>query len=154
MKSSLGLLYGPSSFSLETPEEAHRPKPCCCSVEVQSLSQVQFLATPWTATQQASLSSTTPLSLLKFVSVKSVIPCKHLILCLPLLLFPSVYPSIRLFSNESALHIRQPKYWNLAEPVKTQAEQWGPKLGSPEGGSRGLVTCILASAPSLTSAPP
>ena len=59
------------------------------------------------------------------MSVKSVIPCNHLILCLPLLLLPSIFPSIRFFSNESALHIRRPHYWSLAEPVKTQTERWG-----------------------------
>ena len=77
---------------------------------VQSLSHVQLFATPWTAARQASLSITNSQSLLKLMSIKSVMPSKHLILCLPLLLLPSVFPSIRVFSNESVLHIRWPKY--------------------------------------------
>ena len=73
---------------------------------VQSLSHVQFFATPWTTALQASLSITNSRSLLKFISIESMIPCKHLILCHPLLLLPSIFPSIRVFSNESLLRIR------------------------------------------------
>ena len=75
---------------------------------VQSLSRVQLLATPWTAARQASLSITISWSLLKLVSIESVIPSNHLVLCRPLLLPPSIFPSIRVFSNESVLHIRWP----------------------------------------------
>ena len=77
---------------------------------VQSLSGVQLLATPWTATHQASLPITISQSLLKLVSIKSVMPSNHLILCGLLLLLSSIFPSIRVFSNESVLRIRWPKY--------------------------------------------
>ena len=69
--------------------------------------------TPWTAVCQASLSFTVSWILLKFMSIESVMPCNHLILCCPLLLLPSIIPSIRVFANESVLHIRWPKYWNF-----------------------------------------
>ena len=75
---------------------------------VQSLSWVRLFATPWTAARQASLSITSTQSLPKPMSIESVMPSNHLILCRPLLLLPSVFPSIRVFSNESALHIRWP----------------------------------------------
>ena len=78
---------------------------------VQSLSCVWLFATPWTATRQASLSITNSWSLLKPMSIESVMPSNHLILCHPLLLLPSIFPSIRVFSNESVLLIRWPKYW-------------------------------------------
>ena len=70
--------------------------------------------TPWTAVRQASLSITNSWSLLKLMSMESVMPPNHLILCHPLLLLPSIFPSIRVFSNESALHIRWPKYWSFS----------------------------------------
>ena len=78
---------------------------------VQSLSHVQLFATPWTAARQASLSITDTRSLLKLMSVESVMPSNHLNLCLPFLLLPSIFPSIRVFSNESALRVRWLKYW-------------------------------------------
>ena len=78
---------------------------------VQSLSPFQFFATPWTMACRASLSITNSQSLLKFMSIKSVMPSNHLILCHPLLLLPSIFPSIRVFSNESVLRIRWPKHW-------------------------------------------
>ena len=81
------------------------------SVSVQSLSHVSLFATPWTAARQASLSITNSWSLLRLMSIESVMPCNHLILCSPLLLPPSVFPSIRVFSNKSVLHIKWPKYW-------------------------------------------
>ena len=81
---------------------------------VQSLSCVQLFGTPWTVTRQASLSITNSWSLLKFVSIESVMPSNRLILCRPLLLLPSIFPSIRVFSNESVLHIRWPKYWSFS----------------------------------------
>ena len=84
------------------------------SQSVQSLSHVQLFATPRTALQQASLSITTSQSLLKLMSIVPVIPSNHLILCRPLLLPPSIFPSIRVFSNESALRIRWPKYWSFS----------------------------------------
>ena len=81
---------------------------------VQSLSHVRLFVTPWTAARQASLSITNSWSLLKLMSIESVMPFNHLILCRPLLLLPSVFPSIRLFSNEPALRIRWPKYWSFS----------------------------------------
>ena len=84
----------------------------CFQDSVQfSHSVVSDSATPWTAARQASLSITNSQSLLKLMSIKSVMPSNHLILCCPLLLPPSIFPSIRVFSNESVLHIRWPKYW-------------------------------------------
>ena len=80
-------------------------------ISVQSLSCVQLFVTPWTATHQASLSITNSCSLLK---LESVMPSNHLILCFPLLLLPSVFPSIRVFSNELVLCIRWPKYWSFS----------------------------------------
>ena len=81
---------------------------------VHSLSCVQLFATPWTAARQASMSFTISWSLLKLVSTESVMPFNHLVLCCPLLLLPSIFPSIRVLSNESALHIRCPKYWSFS----------------------------------------
>ena len=80
---------------------------------VQLLSCVQLFATPWTAARQASLSITNSWSLLKLMSIQSVMESNHLILCCPLLLLPSILPNIRVFSNESVLHIRWPKYLEL-----------------------------------------
>ena len=80
---------------------------------VQSLSPVQLLVTPWTAACQASLSFTISWSSLKLMSMVSMMPSNHLILCCPLLLLPSVFPSIKVFSNELALHLRWPKYWSF-----------------------------------------
>ena len=81
---------------------------------VQSLIRVQLFVTPWTAARQASLSITNSQSLLKLMPVESVMPSNHLILCCPLLLLPSIFPSIRVFSNESGLCIRWPKYWSFS----------------------------------------
>ena len=84
------------------------------SVSSAPLSRVQLFVTPWTAARQASLSITNSWSLLKLMSIESVMPSNHLILCHPLLLQPSIFPSIRVFSNESALRIRWPKYWSFS----------------------------------------
>ena len=84
------------------------------SSSVQLLSCVQLFATPWTAACQASLSITNSRSLLKSMSIESVMPSNHLTLCRPLLLPPSIFPSIRVFSNESVLCIRWPKYWSFS----------------------------------------
>ena len=80
---------------------------------VQLLSCVPFFAPPWTAAHQSSLSITNSRSSPKLMSIESVMPSSHLILCHPLLLLPSIFPSIRVFSNESALSIRWPKYWSF-----------------------------------------
>ena len=80
------------------------------------------LCNPWTAARQASLSITNTRSLLKLRSIESVMPCNHLILCCPLLLLPSIFPSIRAFSNESVLHIRQPKYCSFSFSISPSNE--------------------------------
>ena len=89
---------------------------------VQSLSHVRPFATPWTTAHQASLSITSSQSLLKLMSVESVMPSNHLILCCPLLLLPSVFPSIRVFSNESALPIRWSKDWSFNFNIRPFSE--------------------------------
>ena len=93
---------------------------------VQSLSHVQLFATPWTAAKQASLSFTNFLSLLRLMSIKLVMPSNHLILCCPLLLLPSIFPSIRVFSKESVLHIRWLNYWNFNFSLSPPNEYSGP----------------------------
>ena len=92
---------------------------------VQSLSRVWLFATPWTAARQASLSITNSRSLPKPMSIESVMPSNHLILCCPLLLLPSIFPSIRVFSNESALHIRWPKYKSFSFNISPSNENPG-----------------------------
>ena len=94
-------------------------------VVVQSLSCVQLFVTPWTVALQASLSITNSWSLLKHMSIESVMPSGHLILCHPLLLLPSIFPSIRVFSNESVLHIRWPKYWSFSFSISSSSEYPG-----------------------------
>ena len=91
---------------------------------VQSHSRVWLFATPWTTSCQASLSITNSQSLPKLMSIESVMPSNHLILCCPLLLLPSIFPSIRVFSNESALCIKWPKYWIQ---LQHQSFQWTPR---------------------------
>ena len=86
------------------------------------LSHVRLFANPWTAACQASLSTTNSWSLLKLMSIESVMPCNHLILCHPLLLPPSIFPSIRVFSNESVLFIRWPKYWSFSFSISPSNE--------------------------------
>jgi len=83
-------------------------------LSIQSLSHVQCFATPWTAAHQASLSLTNSWSSLNLISIELVMPSNHLILCCPLLFLSSIFPSIRVFSNESVLHIRWPKYWSFS----------------------------------------
>ena len=91
---------------------------------VQSLSHVQLCATPWTAAHQASLSITNSQSLLKLMSIESVMPSSHLILCHPLLP-SSIFPSLRVFSNEPVLHIRWPKYWSFSFNISPSNEYSG-----------------------------
>ena len=95
-----------------------------CS-SVQSLSRVQLFATPWTAAHQASLSITNSRSLLKLLSIESVMPSSHLILYFPLLLLPPIPPSIRVFSNESTLCITWPKYWRFSFSISPSNEHPG-----------------------------
>ena len=92
---------------------------------VQSLSHVQLFATPWTAARQASLPITNSRSPPKPMSIESVMPSNHLILCRPLLLLPSIRPSIRVFSNESVLRIRWPKYWSFSCSISPSNEYSG-----------------------------
>ena len=92
---------------------------------VQSLSHVRLFVTPWTAARPVSLSITISWSLLKFMSIKSVMPSNHLILCHPLLLLPSILSSIRVFSNGSALRIRWPKYWSCSFNISPSNEYSG-----------------------------
>ena len=88
-------------------------------------SHVRLFATPWTAARQASLSFTIPQSLLKLMSIESVMPSNHLILGCPLLLLPSIFPGIRVFSSEPALHIRWPKYWSFSSSLSPSNELSG-----------------------------
>ena len=105
---ALGLFFGSSGFS-----------------SVQSLSRVRLFATPWTAAVQASLSITNSQSLLKLMSIESVMLSNHLILCRPLFLPPSIFPSIRVFSNESVLCIRWPKCWSFSFSISPSNEHSG-----------------------------
>ena len=94
-------------------------------VSVQLLNCVRLFVTPWTAAHQASLSITNSQSLLKLMPIESVMPSNHLILCLPLLLLPSVFPSIRVFSSESVFRIRWPKYWRVNVSISPSNEYSG-----------------------------
>ena len=103
---------------------------CACTKlfqfsSVQSLSPVQLFATPWTAARQDSLSVANSQSPPKPMSIESVTPSSHLMLCRPLLLLPSIFPSIRVFSNESALHIRWPNYWSFSFSISPSSEYPG-----------------------------
>ena len=95
------------------------------SASVQPLSCVCLFVTPWTTGSQVSLSITNSWSLLKLMSIVLVMPSNHLVLCRPLLLQPSIFPSIRVFSNESALRIRWPKYWNFSFNISPSNEYSG-----------------------------
>ena len=97
---------------------------------VQLLSHVQLFATSWTAACQVTLSITNSWSLLKLMSIELVMPSIYLLLCRPLLLLPSIFPSIRVFSNESVLHIRWPKYWSFSFRISPSNEH---PDGSPLG---------------------
>ena len=97
----------------------------CVYIPVQLLSHVQLFATPWTAARQASLCITNSRSLLKLMSIESVMQSNHLIVCHPLLLLPSIFPSIRLFSKESVLPIKWPKYWSFSFSISPSNEQSG-----------------------------
>ena len=100
---------------------------CRCRglISVQSLSHVQLFVTPWTAARQAFLFITNSWNLTKLISIESVMPSNHLILCCPLLLLPSIFPSIRVFSNESTLHIRWPKDWSFSFNFSSSNEYLG-----------------------------
>ena len=116
----------PSSLTpnslMEAQNRSQSSSPGCV---VRSLSRVRLSVTPWTAAHQASLSFTFSWSLLKLMSIESVMPSNHLILCNPLLLPPSIFPNIRIFSNESALHMRRPKYWSFSFSISPSKEHPG-----------------------------
>ena len=116
----LSLLYGLTLTSVHD-----YWKTFCSNSLVQLLSLVQLFATPRTAAFQGSLSITNSWSLLRLMSIESVMPYNHLILCHPLLLLPSIFPSIRVFSNESVLHIRWPKYWSFSYSISHSSEYSG-----------------------------
>ena len=108
------------------------PKTVSCTLilisqysSVQSLSRVQLFVTPWTTAPQASLSITNSRSSPELMSIESVMPSNHLILCCPLHLLPSIFPSIRVFSNKSALHIRWPKYWSFSFSISPSNKHSG-----------------------------
>ena len=101
------------------------------SYSVQPFSCVRLFRSQWTAAHQASLSTTNSQSLLKLMSIKSVIPFNHVTLCHPLLLLPSILPSNRVFSNKSVLHIRWPKYWSFSLSI------------SPSNEYSGLISCRI-----------
>ena len=96
-----------------------------CFSSLQLLSRLGLFAIPWTAAHQSSLSITNSQSLLKLISIESMMPSNHLILCRALLLLPSIFPSIRVFSNESALCIRWPKYWSFSFNISPSNEHSG-----------------------------
>ena len=99
--------------------------PKCSVSSVQLLSCIQLFATLWTTARQASVSITKSRTLPKLMSIESVLPSNHFILCHPLLLLPSIFPSIRVFSNESAVHIRWPKYWSFSFSISPTNEHSG-----------------------------
>ena len=99
--------------------------PYALSVQFSRSVVSSSLAAPWTAARQASLSITNSRSLLKLMSIESVMPSNHLILCQPLLLLPSIFPSIRVFSNEPTLHVRWPKYWSFSFSISLSNEHPG-----------------------------
>ena len=123
--------------------EARRPERGALTSQissVQSLSRVRLFATPWTAASQASLYFINSWSLLKLMSIELVMPSNHLILCHPLLLLLSIFPSIRVFSNESVLRIRWPEYWSFSFSISPSNEysglfsfrmDWFDLLGNP-----------------------
>ena len=112
---------GPGVSSLLFTAPSSKPRTC----SVQLLSHVWVFVTPWTVAHQASLSITNFWSLLKLMSIQSVMPSNHFILCCPLLLLPAIFPSIRVFSSESALHIRWPKYWSFSFSISSSDEYSG-----------------------------
>ena len=125
---------------------------------VQLFSHVQLFATPWTVAHQAFLSINNSQSLLKLMSIELVMPSNHLILCLPLLLLPSIFPSIRVFSNESVLHIRWPKYWSFSFSISPSNEysrlisfrmDWLDLLASHFGKANSVFTNAVSLVPGL-----
>ena len=121
--SSLGQAHALSGTTCGSSSHENPTHPV--AIVAQLLSRVWFFVTPWTAARQASLSITNFQSLFKFKSIQLVMPFYHLILCHPLLLLPSIFPRIRVFSNESVLRIRWPKYWSFSFSTSTSNEYSG-----------------------------
>ena len=116
---------------------------------VQSLSHVWLFATPWIAARQASLSITNSWSSLRLMSIESVMPSSHLILCCSLLLLPPVLPSIRVFSNESTVCMRQPKYWSFSFSFSPSNEHPGSPLDTTAAAAAAAAAASLQSCPTL-----
>ena len=110
---------------MEGHEKQGRCRNCHRFSSVQSLSHVQLFATLWTAARQASLSITNSQSSPKLISIESVMPSSHLILCRPLLLLPLIFPNVRVFSNESAVHMRWTKFWSFSFSISLSNEHPG-----------------------------
>ena len=123
-KEPLYTMFSTTENSMEIPQKNKIKLPSVCQ-SLQSLSHVRLFATPWITARQASLSITNSQSSLKLMSIESVMPSNHLILCRPLLLLPPVSPSIRVFSNESTLHMRWPKYWSFSFNINPSNEHPG-----------------------------
>ena len=118
-------IYTYTALQQEFQQNTNPQMPCLLISSVQSLSRVWLFATPWTVACHASLSITNSQSLLELMSIESVMPSSHLIFCCSLLLLPPIPPSIRVFSNESALHIRWPKYWSFSFSISPSNEHSG-----------------------------
>ena len=125
VKKSCNLLFGSYRTQKTSDVIQAESKALRIGSSVQSLSCVQLFATPWTAACQAALSITNSWSLLKLVSIESVMPSNHLILCRPFLLLSSICPSIKVFSNESVLRIRWPMYWSFSFSISPSYEHSG-----------------------------
>ena len=123
--SQVWVFVTPRTVALQAPPSVEFSRQEYWFSSVQSLSRVQLFATPWTAARQASLSITNSQSLLKLMSIESVMPSNHLILCCPLLLLPPIPPSIRVFSNESTLRMRWPNYWSFSFNISPSNEHTG-----------------------------
>ena len=116
------IFWFPLNWSWSYPSTCPRLLPVNLFSSFLSLSHVRFFATPWTAARQASLSITNSQSLLKLTSIESVMPSNHLLLCRPLFLPPSIFPTVRIFSKESVLRIRWPKYWSFSFNISPSNE--------------------------------
>ena len=140
------------NYFLSTAAEGFVPShaPLKNNSSVQSLSRVQFCATPWIAACQASLSITNSWSSLRLTSIESVMPSSHLILCRPLFLLPPIPPSIRVFSNESALRMRWPKSWSFSFSIIPSKEipfqETQPRRGKNKSELQGLTLSSLVRA--------
>ena len=119
------IFWFPLNWSWSYPSTCPRLLPVNLFSSFLSLSHVRFFATPWTAARQASLSITNSQSLLKLTSIESVMPSNHLLLCRPLFLPPSIFPTVRIFSKESGLRIRWPKYWSFRFSISPSSEYSG-----------------------------